>query len=177
MRGARGASPSSAPGSGLLRGASPSRRASRAKRKPRQAKRRGRIRKERTSNRGPGVRRYDKARIRRTRALCTAVRLARYGERLVCVRYRYDSATGRRVKTAELIVQDIAWAGRARKPRRNDHDLVGVRIDWKESELRAAVKRAGGIWRPRQRLWELSWDAVRTLGCTAGSSKNLPGQS
>ena len=50
-------------------------------------------------------------------------------------------------------------AGRARKPRRNDHDLVGVRIDWKESEL-----RAGGIWRPRQRLWELSWDAVRTLG-------------
>ena len=73
-----------------------------------------------------------------------------------CVRYRYDRATGRRVKTAELIVEDVAWAGRARKPRRNDHDLVGVRIDWKESELRAAVKCAGGIWRPRQRLWELS---------------------
>ena len=90
--------------------------------------------------------------------------LARYGERLVCVRYRYDKTTGRRVKTAELIVQDVEWAGRARKPRRNDHDLVGVRIDWKESELRAAVKRAGGIWRPRQRLWELSWEAVRTLG-------------
>lgn len=89
--------------------------------------------------------------------------LARYGERLVCVRYRYDRATGRRVKTAELIVQDVAWEGRARKPRRNDHDLVGVRVDWKESELRAAVKRAGGIWRPRQRLWEVSWDAVRAL--------------
>jgi hypothetical protein len=72
--------------------------------------------------------------------------LARYGERLVCVRCRYDRATGRRVKTAELIVQDIAWSGRARKPRRNDHDPVGVRVDWKESELRAAVKRAGGIW-------------------------------
>src|SRR5438445_3464777 len=45
-------------------------------------------------------------------------------------------AAGRRVETAELIVEDVAWAGRARKPRRNDHDLVGVRIDWKESELR-----------------------------------------
>jgi len=90
--------------------------------------------------------------------------LARYGERLLCVRYRYDRATGRRVETAELIVEDVAWAGRARKPRRNDRDLVGVRIGWKESELRAAVKRAGGICRPRQRLWELSWDAVRTLG-------------
>ena len=88
--------------------------------------------------------------------------LARYGERLVCVRYRYDRATGRRVKTAELIVEDVAWAGRERS--RNDRDLVGVRIGWKESELRAAVKRAGGIWRPRQRLWELSCDAVRTLG-------------
>ncbi len=72
--------------------------------------------------------------------------------------------TGRRVKAAELIVQDIAWAGRARKPRRNDHDLVGVRISWNESELRTAVKRAGGIWRPRQRLWELSWEVVRALG-------------
>jgi len=90
--------------------------------------------------------------------------LARYGERLVCVRYRYDEKTGRRVKTAELIVQDVSWSGRARKPRRNEHDLVGVRIDWKESELRSTVKRAGGIWRPRQRLWEISWDAVRALG-------------
>ncbi len=70
--------------------------------------------------------------------------LARYGERLICVRYRYDRASGRRVKTAELIVEDVAWAGRARKPRRNDSDLVGVRIAWKETELRASVKRAGG---------------------------------
>ena len=38
--------------------------------------------------------------------------LERYGERLVCVRYRYDRATGRRVKTAELIVEDVAWAPR-----------------------------------------------------------------
>src|SRR2546428_13822708 len=43
--------------------------------------------------------------------------LARYGERLVCVRYRYDRATGRRVKTAELIVEDVAGAGCARQPR------------------------------------------------------------
>jgi hypothetical protein len=55
-------------------------------------------------------------------------------------------------------------AGRARKPRRNGRDLVGVPIAWNESELRAAVKRPGGIWRPRQRLSELSRDAVRTLG-------------
>src|SRR5260370_42469406 len=72
--------------------------------------------------------------------------LARYGERLVCLRYRYDRATGRRVKTAELIVEDVAWAGRTRKPRRNDPDLVGVRIGWKEGEPPAAVTPAGGVW-------------------------------
>jgi len=90
--------------------------------------------------------------------------LARYGERLVCVRYRYDEKTGRRVKTVELIVQEIAWRGKSRKPRRDDHDLVGVRVGWNETELRAAVKTAGGIWRPRQRLWEIDWGAVRALG-------------
>src|SRR5260221_6007040 len=68
--------------------------------------------------------------------------LARYSERLVCVRYRYDRATGRRIKTAELILQDVAWTGSVRKPPRNDHDLVGGRIDWNKSELAPAVKRA-----------------------------------
>jgi hypothetical protein len=52
--------------------------------------------------------------------------LARFGERLVCVRYRYDRASGRRFKTVELIVQDVAWSGRTRRPRPNDQDLVGV---------------------------------------------------
>ena len=90
--------------------------------------------------------------------------LARYGERLVCVRYLYDEARRLRLKTVELVIEEAPWRGRARKPRRYDHDLVGVRIDWHETELRIAVKKAGGIWRPRQKLWEVSWDAVRTLG-------------
>ena len=41
---------------------------------------------------------------------------------------------------------------------------MGVRVGYDERELRNAVKTAGGIWRPRQRLWELSWEAVRVLG-------------
>jgi len=90
--------------------------------------------------------------------------LARYGERLVCVRYLYDEARGRRLKTVELVIDEAPWHGRPRRPRRNDHDLVGVRIAWDETELRIAVKKAGAIWRPRQKLWEISWDAVRALG-------------
>ena len=90
--------------------------------------------------------------------------VARYGERLVRVRDLYDEIHGRRLKTVELIVEQTPWRGRARKPRRQDHQLVAVRIAWDETDLRIAVKRAGGIWRPRQKLWELSWEPVRTLG-------------
>ena len=38
-----------------------------------------------------------------------------YGDRLVCVRYRYDAATGRRIKTAEVIVDETVEA-RAEPP-------------------------------------------------------------
>jgi hypothetical protein len=68
--------------------------------------------------------------------------LARYGERLVCVRYLYDEARNRRLKTVELVIEEAPWHGLARRPRRNDHDLVGVRIAWNESGLRSAVKQA-----------------------------------
>ena len=90
--------------------------------------------------------------------------LARCGERLVWVRYLYIETRGRRLKTVELVIEEVPWRGRARKPRRNDHDFVGVRVTWDEADLRIAVKKAGGIWRPRQKLWEMPWNAVRILG-------------
>ena len=37
-----------------------------------------------------------------------------YGERLVCVRYRYNQETRRRIKTVELIIDERAW--RPKKP-------------------------------------------------------------
>jgi hypothetical protein len=90
--------------------------------------------------------------------------VARYGERLICVRYLYDKTRGQRVKTVELVIEEAPWHGRPRKPRRNNHDLVGVRIAWDAADLRITAKKAGGIWRPRQKPREMPWNAVRTLG-------------
>jgi hypothetical protein len=90
--------------------------------------------------------------------------VARFGARLVCVRYLYDEARGRRLKTVELVVEEAPWNARPRMPRRQGHDMVGVRIGYDETELRIAVKKAGGIWRPRQKLWEISWESIRALG-------------
>ena len=39
----------------------------------------------------------------------------RFGQRLICVRYRYDDATKRRFKTVELVVDEIPWE-RSRRP-------------------------------------------------------------
>ncbi|MGH7177494.1 MAG: hypothetical protein ACREJC_08960, partial [Tepidisphaeraceae bacterium] len=89
---------------------------------------------------------------------------ARFGDKLVCVRYLYDTEKRRRLKTVELVVEEIAWKPRDRRPRRLARDLVGIRVDYHEGALRHAVRTAGGIWRPRQRLWELSWEGVRVLG-------------
>jgi hypothetical protein len=78
--------------------------------------------------------------------------LAQYGERLVCVRYRYDAQRKVRHKTIELIVETAPWNPRARMPRHEPQDLVGVRIAYSETDLRERIKAAGAIWRPRQRL-------------------------
>ncbi len=90
--------------------------------------------------------------------------LAKYGDRLGCVRYRYDAERKLRHKTVELIVETTPGSPRARNARRNPNDMVAVRIGYSETDLRERVKTFGGIWRPRQRLWEVDWKTARELG-------------
>jgi len=92
--------------------------------------------------------------------------LQRFGKRLVTVRYLYDAAAGRRHKTVELIVASRPWSPRPRRLRRTPDDIVTVRIGYHEAGLRERAKALGGIWRPAQKLWELTWDAARKLGIT-----------
>ena len=92
---------------------------------------------------------------------------ATYGERLVCVRYRYDAQRGLRHKTVELIIETAPWNPRLRNARREPQDMVAVRIAWSETGLRERIKAAGGIWRHRQKLWEVDWKTARELGLQA----------
>jgi len=96
--------------------------------------------------------------------------VARYGDRLLAVRYRYDEEKRKRFKTVELIVDEVPWepptGASERRYRRQYHDLVGVRVHWHETELRERLKQAGAIWRPRQKLWEASYSTVVMLEIT-----------
>ena len=83
--------------------------------------------------------------------------VAEYGERLVCVRHRFDADRQQRVTTVELIVDRVASVPRA-------GTLVGVRVAWGEAEVARRVKRAGGSWDAGLKLWRLPAGDARRLG-------------
>ncbi|MEN9933748.1 MAG: hypothetical protein RLZZ387_327 [Chloroflexota bacterium] len=88
--------------------------------------------------------------------------LKTYGDRLVCVRYRYDAAQRKRYKTAEIIVDEGPWSppGETYAP----HTLVYVRVARNEVDIRGAVRSAGGLWQPHYMLWVLRYAEVERLG-------------
>lgn len=81
--------------------------------------------------------------------------LARYGERLVCVRYRYDRERGRRIKTVELIEEEAPWIATA--------SVYLLKIGFEETALREKVKTAGARWNSERKLWMVTGAVVRRL--------------
>lgn len=100
--------------------------------------------------------------------------MQKYGERLVCIRYRYDPARRKRFKTVELIIAEQDWQPpephpqedkpRGLGPKRYYTRRVGIRIGYQESELRKQIKAAGGMWDPAQQLWFVPEEEIRRLG-------------
>jgi len=87
-----------------------------------------------------------------------------YGERLVCVRYRYDEVKKERWKTVELIIDKRAWEPPA--PRWFDDTRVALQVGAAERDVRQRVKGAGGKWNPKAVVWELFYGQVVALGLT-----------
>ena len=61
-----------------------------------------------------------------------------FGDRLLCVRYRYDDQLRKRFKTVELIVEEAAWTPPATLLAANA--IVGVRVGLTEVELTTGQK-------------------------------------
>ena len=91
--------------------------------------------------------------------------VAEYGAKLVCVRYRYDAAKGRRIKTVELIVKKTPYtpAAVAYQPQ----TIVGLQVGFEEVEIKRLVKAAGAKWNPTRRVWEIRYDKAVVLELTA----------
>jgi len=83
-----------------------------------------------------------------------------YGEKLVCVRYRYNAENKRRMKTIELVIEEAPWEPNPRKIPVNK--IMPLRIKYGEMALREQVKAAGGKWNGQ--AWELRYQEVLRLG-------------
>lgn len=86
----------------------------------------------------------------------------RYGENLLCVRYRYDPESKRRLKTVELIVEEAVW--QPAEERISSSQTVRVWIPDDELDLRRQVQAAHGKWNQQQKVWELPYREVLELG-------------
>lgn len=83
----------------------------------------------------------------------------KYGDRLVCVRYRYDAIHKQRHTTVELIVDTAAW----QPPPPTPDTIVGVRVAWGEAAIARQIKKAVGQWTRERQLWGLPYRQVETL--------------
>ena len=97
----------------------------------------------------------------------------RYGDKLVCVRYRYDNEKKTMFKTIEIIIdrkprwifaipRGKPWQPQVKKIRKNE--LMSLRIAYGEVNARNQVKAAGGTWDPKRKVWQLDYEKVRELG-------------
>jgi hypothetical protein len=85
-----------------------------------------------------------------------------YGDRLICVRYRYDAQRKKRFKTVELIVAERDWE--PPRPRLANDRIVALRVTFAEVAVRERVKQAGGKWDPDRKVWEMRYDHAVALG-------------
>ena len=85
-----------------------------------------------------------------------------YGDKLVCVRYRYDGDKKIKYKTVEILVDSGFWESKVK--RENEERRIELRIAYNEIELRTRVKEAGGIWKNEKRVWEIGYKEAKILG-------------
>ncbi len=86
----------------------------------------------------------------------------KYGDNLVCVRYRYDDEKRAMFKTIEIVADRKPWQPQAKKISKNQ--IVSIGIAYDEVKARKQVKAAGGKWDPTRQVWQLGYDKVLELG-------------
>jgi hypothetical protein len=90
----------------------------------------------------------------------TKALVQKYGDALVCIRYRYDETTRTRLKTVELIIEKKELPP-SKRQKVSDNTLVPVTITYGERELGRMAKSLGGKWDSDVKLWYIPMDKVQ----------------
>ena len=90
-----------------------------------------------------------------------AVKLTRrYGDALVCVRYRHNAEGTHRYTTIELIVDDAPVAHRTPP----DAAIVLIRLAFDDTNRRRRALANGAHWNANQRVWSMTCATAKKLG-------------
>lgn len=92
-----------------------------------------------------------------------AMKLARrFGDALVCVRYRHDAQGQQRYTTVELVIECAPIQARGKADA-----MVAVKLDYNEKPLHSVVRASGGRWDPAAKLWRMPRKVAKQLGLLA----------
>ena len=84
------------------------------------------------------------------------------GDKLICVRYKYDDTAKKRMTTFKLMVEQLDWQSQETFIPNNKN--VQVKINYGEVELARQVKSLGGKWNREKKVWNLPYGSVQALG-------------
>lgn len=84
--------------------------------------------------------------------------IEKYGDDLVCVRFRYDAQLRQRLKTVELIVEKTDWT--PPPPRYSSDTVVPLIIAATDLKARSQAKAAGAKWNPEKKRWFVKYGAI-----------------
>jgi hypothetical protein len=82
----------------------------------------------------------------------------KYGDALLCVRFRYDAELRQRLKTIELVVEKTEWT--PPPPRYTADTFVPLHIKAADMQARLQAKTAGGRWDPGKQLWFVKYGKI-----------------
>ena len=108
----------------------------------------------------------------------TKQHLRRFGEKLVCVRYRYNDEKKQRYTTVEVIVDQRSYLHYHAKAEnkvqgKSEGDYqVYLKIPYNDFETRIKIKKAGGYWDTSQKAWKLDKQTAIALGLKDRIIKN-----
>ena len=88
----------------------------------------------------------------------TKALLNKYGDALVCVRFRYDEITNQRIKTVELVVEKSDWT--PPPSRFTSESIVPLRIAASNMAMRNKAKATGAKWNPEKQLWFVTYGKI-----------------
>lgn len=81
-----------------------------------------------------------------------------YGDKLLCVRYRYDELRRVRLKTVEIVVEERPWQPPFRF---RDEDLAPLAVGFDETALREKLRKLRAKWDPEARVWLVPYGKIR----------------